>query len=261
MTRCEHKKEDTFALLLEWDIDRRLVEKQVRKTKAAVLVRPAGAFLANLQNIDNLLLSPFVVAADGVHQFYWAMEYVGAYAKQLASMLKGEAPVELVESRGQKDRILEANGSFRELLSTPEGLDNFAHQIDARLKELVQRPEFRAAIRVQLLSATVLIWAAYETLCEDLRPIRKRYQCSDAPGTEKDLAGLRVLKEYRNLIVHRAAVVDEKFKRRTASEQPIGAPLIISTKMVAGFFNSVAEVGITSLSTLDELVQNQPLVV
>jgi hypothetical protein len=250
---------DSFHELMGWDVDVGICENRLRSVRAAALVAPARAFAFNLRNVDNLLLSPFLIAADGVQQFYWTLKYIGAGNMRLISALKGDLPPEALVP-DQTARIIEANSSIREFLATPGAQEEFAEQIDARLRQLTERKDFKTAMRVQLLSSLVLLWTAYETLRNDLQQIGKTHAVP--AGTlslpKADADQLAKLKEYRNITVHRSAVVDDRFVTRVGLQRP-GEALEINSKTASYFFNSVAKIGVDMLLALDHHIEANPL--
>lgn len=250
---------DSFHELFGWDVDAKIHENRLRPLRAAALAAPARAFMFNLRNVDNLLLSPFLIAADGVQQFYWTLKYIRAGNLRLISALKGDMPPEAVAT-DQTARIIEANSSIREFLATPGALEEFAEQIDARLRRLAERKDFQTAMRVQLLSSLVLLWTTYETLRNDLQPIRKTY--SVPAGTlslpQPDADQLAKLKEYRNVIDHRAAVVDDRFVKRVGLQHS-GEYLEVNSQTASHFFNTVAKIGVDMFLAVDRHIKANPL--
>jgi hypothetical protein len=250
---------DSFRELMGWDADLKTVENRLRSVKAAALAAPARAFLFNLRAVDNLLLSPFLIAADGVQLFYWTLKYVRAGNMRLISVLNGGMPPEAFAS-DRAGQITEANSYMRERLDEPGALEEFVEQIDASLRRLIEREDFKTAMRVQLLSSVVLLWMTYETLRNDAHLIGKTYAVPagmfDLPKSDVDrLSGI---KEYRNVIVHRAAVVDDRFVTRVKLQRP-GEQLEINSKTASHFFNSVGTIGADMLLALDRHIKNNPL--
>lgn len=249
-----------FHDLFGWEAETKTHKKQLRTLRTPALVPPARAFVFNLRSIDNLLLSPFLIAADGVQQFYWTLKYIRAGNMDLISVLKGDMPPEDVRDRDAK--IIDANASVGEFLATPKGLEEFAGQIDVRLQRLAERKDFQVAMRVQLLSSIVLLWTAYETLRTDLKPIVKKLY-SLATGKQlclpqQDADQLARLKEYRNVIVHRAGVVDDRFVTRVGLQRS-GEYIEVGSQTASHFFNSVARIGVNMLLAVDSHVANNPL--
>ena len=76
-------------------MDVKIYVDRLRSVRAAALAAPARAFLFNLSSIDNLISSPFLIAADGVQLFYWTVKYTGAFNKRIVSVLKGGLPQDL----------------------------------------------------------------------------------------------------------------------------------------------------------------------
>jgi hypothetical protein len=252
-------KKDPFSKLVGWDVELGVYENRLRSVRAAALAAPTRAFLFNLRSIDNLLLSPFLIAADGVRQFYWTLKYVGAGNKRIVSVLKGEMPAADLKS-GPDTKISEAEVSLREFLATPEGLQEFAEQIDTRLRSLVERKDFQIAMRVQLLSSVVLLWTAYETLRNDLQQVGKTYSIPSATITlaPADADQLNKLKEYRNVIVHKAGIVDNKFVARVGLHRP-GETIDIDAEKASGFFDAVAKPCAQMLLAVNHYIESNPL--
>lgn len=254
-----HATNDSFHELFGWDVDASIHENRLRSLGAAALAAPARAFVFNLRNVDNLLLSPFLIAADGVQQFYWTLKYIRAGNMRLVSALKGDIPPEAVAA-DQTARIIEANSSLREFLATPGSLDEFAGQIDARLQRLAERKDFQTAMRVQLLSSLVLLWTTYETFRNELQPIGKTFSVPAGMLSlpQSDADQLANLKEYRNVIVHRAAVVDDRFVKRVGLQRS-GEYIEVTSQIVSHFFNIVAKIGVDMFLAVDRYIRANPL--
>jgi hypothetical protein len=249
---------DSFHEFMGWGVDVKIYENRLLSLRAASLVFPARAFVFNLRNVQNLLHSPFLIAADGVQQFYWTLKYLNAGSMRLVAALKGDTPPETAATQ-RTARIIEANSSMREFLSTPSGLEEFAEQIDTRLRQLAEREDFQNAVRVQLLSSLVLLWTSYETLRNDLRLIGKTHT---VPGgalspPNPDADQLANLKEYRNVVVHKAAVVDDRFVARVGLQHS-GENLEVNSRMVSHFLDTVAKTGVDMLITVDSLLEPAP---
>lgn len=62
---------------------------------------------------------------------------------------------------------------------------------------------------------------------------------------------LRILEQTRNVIVHRAGIVDEEYVRRTKIAKPVGQSLAVEPSMVEDFGVAVQESGIMLLQGID----------
>jgi hypothetical protein len=238
-----------------WDVDLRKQEQKLGRIRSPKLAEVVRAFIFNLRNVDSLLISPALVAADGVSLFYWTLKYLKASTSHALLSSTGEKPTgRSLMSRGA--RISEANSLMREFLDAPGTTEELAEQIDNRLRQLVQREDFASAMRVQLLSSTVLLWTAYETLRNDLRPIARSYGYSsdNLRPSRGEKGRMANLKEYRNVIVHQAAAVDKRFVDRVGLQQ-VGEQLKIDGRAASQFFESVCHVGIVMLRALDRRIQ------
>src|SRR6266496_3771831 len=104
-------------MCLGGDIEIGPFENRLRAIRVAALTSPTRAFIFNLQSVDHLLHSPFLIAADGVGQFYWTLKYIGAGKARVASVLNGEmSPDSFVPAMATK--INEAEWRLREFLAT-----------------------------------------------------------------------------------------------------------------------------------------------
>ena len=74
---------------------------------------------------------------------------------------------------------------------------------------------------------------------------------------QADADQLTKLKEYRNVIVHRAAIVDGRFVRRVGLQHS-GEHLEVNSKMASHFFNTVAKIGVDMLLAVDRHVKATP---
>jgi hypothetical protein len=69
----EFHSSDFLAEVLGWDVSFEKWQERLHAIRMGTLIKPVNAFAFNLKSIDNLLLSPFLIAADGVHLFYWTL--------------------------------------------------------------------------------------------------------------------------------------------------------------------------------------------
>ncbi len=63
---------------------------------------------------------------------------------------------------------------------------------------------------------------------------------------------LSALEASRHLIVHRAGIVDDEFRRRTASSAPLGSPFPLEGDTTKTLVNAAAESGVKLLSVCDD---------
>ena len=86
---------------------------------------------------------------------------------------------------------------------------------------------------------------------EAYRPIFQK----DVLGSAADPSKLAILEATRHLIVHRAGIVDEEFKRRTGSRARVGSPLRLQGDTAQQLIGSAIEAGCRLLEACDDWVR------
>ena len=93
---------------------------------------------------------------------------------------------------------------------------------------------------------------------DDLPTIKNIYKVILGPGDvvdKLDDVGLWKLYKTRNVIVHRAGIVDEQFRRDTGSTIPVGERITIKPVDLHQFMNLVGTVGVSIASAVENIIQ------
>lgn len=69
---------------------------------------------------------------------------------------------------------------------------------------------------------------------------------------------LKSTEQVRHLITHKAGIIDDKYKKRTGTNQNIGEELVVTGAQVSRFGQAVVEIGISLLVFVDNFLTNNP---
>lgn len=306
-----------------WETDLAPLRKCVGELKSHELIRPAQAFLSNLEKVDALHMMPFLIAGEGLLTLHWALKYLSGPIEGVTAILQGEqlAPEQIDKLLSQASRIDQANELIRMASEEENFKTEFASGIDTLLEGLVARPSFQKGVELVTLVSVPATWTAFECLARDLwvaalntgdltiaqrafsgvewseardgitskhvevgllarhgfdirnklgSLLEAKFRFCDLESMTKayvaafsearritelfDNPELKMLEKCRHLIVHRGAIIDEKFKRQTKTPQEVGEPLLLETDGVSRFFGGTVECGLRLMSLVDKWI-------